>query len=515
MAGFGDFLTYLDRLGGDLAAMARADGRPMLPSALIIETADILSVGQLRERMWLVFRDILRQAGRPEFRFEDVKVETLSVDSETTDDEFDRFFLVELDPVDQLADDVAHGRALIELAEWLELTIDWIVSAHADLTLQLNGPGTTRPVTGMHIGGCSVGPIPLSDPSFRQDWWMHSIQHPEAVGCAGLRQGDFSGAGITIGHIDTGYGGHVEIENGSCSPQSGHDFILKRPGGWEPANSGAISRGHGDSTASVIISRTPHNMRGVATGAVTVPYRAIEFVAVFTGMGRVVKAIRMAAQSGHPAISMSLGGISAFSGLEKQLRKAEAAGAICIAAAGNCVKLAVAPAISDHCIGVSGTAPDDTPWPHACSSPHGKLDIAAPAQWVQAASHKTSRPDLLSERGEGTSYATAMTTGAAAVWLGYHGLQACRDAADASGVPLARYFKALLRQTARVPANWSTNYGEGILNMCELLKAGLPAIPPTVTQLVVKPPPPSARTMFNQFVRTARPDRADQMLADL
>lgn len=70
-----------------------------------------------------------------------------------------------------------------------------------------------------------------------------------------------------------------------------------------------------------------------------------------------------------------------------------------------------------------------------------------------------------------------MTAGAAAVWLGYHGLKACQDAADASGVPLARYFKALLRQTARVPANWSTNYGEGILNMCELLKAGLPSIP--------------------------------------
>lgn len=170
-------------------------------------------------------------------------------------------------------------------------------------------------------------------------------QHPAPRSCRvpGLRQGDFSGREIKIGHIDTGYGAHPEIEAGSCIPRDGFDFILKRAGGWEPANSGARSHGHGDSTASVIISRTPHNMRGVATGAVTVPYRAIEYVAVFTGMGRVVKAIRMAAESGTPVISMSLGGISAFSGLEKQLRKAEADGAICIAAAGNCVGFAVAP----------------------------------------------------------------------------------------------------------------------------------------------------------------------------
>lgn len=335
---------------------------------------------------------------------------------------------------------------------------------------------------------------------------MHSIRHPEAVTCPGLQARDFAGPGISIAHIDTGYGGHDEIEQGSCDPYAGYDLIRKQPGGWEPANSGAWSHGHGDSTGSVIVSRAPNYMRGVATSSVTVPYRAVTFVAIITGMGRVAKAINMAAGAGRPVISMSLGGLSLFSGLENQLRKAERSGSICVAAAGNCVGFAVAPAISNHCIGVSGTAPDDRPWRFASSSKNGRVDIAAPAQWVQAASHKTTRTDKLSERGEGTSYATAMTAGAAAMWLGYHGERRCRAAANESQLPLGQYFKALIKHTARVPSGWDPAYGQGILDICELLRLGLPVVAtpraPTLTPTTTK-----ARIRFEQFVREVRPDR--------
>ena len=110
------------------------------------------------------------------------------------------------------------------------------------------------------------------------------------------------------------------------------------------------------------------------------------------------------------------------------------------------------------------------------------------------------------ERGEGTSYATAMTAGAAALWLAHHGREACLNAAGLAHLSLHDYFAYLLRESARVPPGWSRRYGTGVLDCLALLERGLPVQPgpppiaPGEAEKVVASHPMTDRQRFRQLV---------------
>jgi hypothetical protein len=76
--------------------------------------------------------------------------------------------------------------------------------------------------------------------------------------------------------------------------------------------------------------------------------------------------------------------------------------------------------------------------------------------------------------GDGTSYATAITSGAAALWLARHG-----DALAATYTQAwqrVEAFKAVAKATARaMPNQQPGSFGAGILDVAKLLDAGLPA----------------------------------------
>jgi hypothetical protein len=80
--------------------------------------------------------------------------------------------------------------------------------------------------------------------------------------------------------------------------------------------------------------------------------------------------------------------------------------------------------------------------------------------------------------GDGTSYATACCSGAAALWLAWHGLENLKNFYSNTGLwQIPKAFKYLAMTTAK-PGNWpediTDKYGRGVLDIPALLAANLP-----------------------------------------
>ena len=241
------------------------------------------------------------------------------------------------------------------------------------------------------------------------------------------------GPNIKIGHPDTGYSDHVDLDNEALIISEKNNFIEKDTEPRDPLNSGNGLKqpGHGTSTGSVIISRggvtdpppedveggtvEPGKVTGVAIEAELIPYRSIKSVARFT-YGNVIKAIYEAVKDECAVISLSLGGLGSRA-LKAALEYAIEDNVIIVAAAGNFNWAPVVyPARYPCCIAVAATCSDDRPWE---SSAHGKsVTISAPGESVWRAYR--SAPNESNEKVApscGTSYSTANVAGVAALFL--------------------------------------------------------------------------------------------------
>jgi hypothetical protein len=286
------------------------------------------------------------------------------------------------------------------------------------------------------------------------------------------------GAGIVIGQPDTGFTDHPELGGNALdltrdwdllrNDDDAHDPLERR--WWFPLD----SPGHGTSTASVIVSREQLRVTGAAPRATLVPLRTVKSVVqVFDG--DVAKAVDRAHRTGCHVISMSLGGIGFFNGLQAAIRRAVEDGVIVCAAAGNKVGFVVAPARFPECIAVAATNIQDRPW--TGSSRGGEVDVAAPGEsvWVADIRLNESPPRYDIGRHSGTSFAVTLVAATAALWLARHG----RDQL------IVRYgrnriqatFLHLVRATGhRRPGGWDGGrYGVGIIDAQALLAAPLPA----------------------------------------
>src|SRR5215211_5911682 len=286
------------------------------------------------------------------------------------------------------------------------------------------------------------------------------------------------GAGIVIGQPDTGFTDHPELGDNALDltrdwdllrdDDDAHDPLERR--WWFPLD----SPGHGTSTASVIVSREQLRVTGAAPRSTLVPLRTVKSVVqVFDG--DVAKAVDRAHRTGCHVISMSLGGVGFFNGLQATIRRAVEDGVIVCAAAGNKVGFVVAPARFPECIAVAATNIQDRPW--TGSSRGSEVDVAAPGEsvWVADVRLNESPPRYDVSRHSGTSFAVTLVAATAALWLARHG----RDQL------IARYgrnrlqatFLHLVRTTGhRRPGGWDGDrYGVGIIDAQALLAAPLPA----------------------------------------
>jgi hypothetical protein len=358
------------------------------------------------------------------------------------------------------------------------------------------------------------GPRALADTSSKF-WALDDIRARAAWSLPPRPGGAACGANIRIGHPDTGYTLHPELEVGALDLVLDRDVIDNdhdardplRKRWWFPLD----TPGHGTHTGSVIAGRTTGQITGVAPEARLVPIRTIKSVVqVFDG--DVAKAVHHAHQVGCQVISMSLGGIG-FIGLQAAIVSAVQNGVIVLGAAGNDVGFVVAPAIYPECIGVGASTADGQPWSRSSHGP--AVDICAPGEsiWAASVDSDVSPPVFdVRQNHNGTSYGTAHLAGVAALWLAHHGHGTLMN--TYGGDRIQAVFVELLKSVGhRRPTGWDPGqYGAGIVDAERLLNATLPP-PAAVAQL--QPGWISPADQFRSVLSELSPDDATQRAVEI
>jgi thermitase len=305
------------------------------------------------------------------------------------------------------------------------------------------------------------------------------------------------GQGVVIGHPDTGYVHHPELEK-ALGIREGFNFsesdeiqqnqypINGRNNNF-PAN-----QVHGTATASLMIS--PKNFQakqkqgnnkdviGIAYGADIIPLRIQpcgEDDEVFSP--GLAAAINKAADLNVDIISISMGGYPSLA-VRKAIVNAQKKGIIIVASAGHGVPFAVWPAAYEQVIAVA--ACDVEGKPAEFSSRGSRVDVTAPGESVWCATAEMVNGELTYtvKQLSGTSFSAALVSSVAALWLSYHGRDELIKRYGAMRVPLV--FDKLLRQTCCVPDEWDkNNWGAGIVNAYKLLDACLPEVDDPVIQI--------------------------------
>ncbi|MCU0675657.1 MAG: S8 family serine peptidase [Myxococcota bacterium] len=329
-----------------------------------------------------------------------------------------------------------------------------------------------------------AGPMP----SFDDDWALRETRVAQAWERL-ARAGRGRGLGVVIAHADTGISRHPELlaHADLASPiawELGWDFV---DGDADPDHDfTALNRippthGHGTETASVIVSppgcpvgAEPPCVTGVAPEARLVPLRVSDSVVLLSG-DLVAEGVERATTLDADVISISMGGVGEMPRLQAAIERALEQGIIVVAAAGNFTgRLVVQPSTFDGVVCVAGVTPELEPWGRSARG--SRVDISGPSVDVRHARTVETRGEREYRVGlaSGTSDATAMVAGAAALWLSLHGKEALVARYGPAGVP--RVFRELLRTRGyRELPDWPTDrFGPGMLDVDALLAAPLP-----------------------------------------
>jgi subtilisin family serine protease len=300
--------------------------------------------------------------------------------------------------------------------------------------------------------------------------------------------GEIDYGDVRIAHIDTGYTEHPVF-----GPPTDTNLITDQ---WtnfietdrrEPFDHMAY-RGfpaHGTRIGSVMYGDLPGEMRGVAPRCPVVPYRATNSVilarAVNDHVAAIGKAIRHAVdETDCSVVSMSLGTPGwPKKNMGRAVDHAYEAGVIVVAASGNNASDHVTyPGKYFRTICAGGISPDRTIWREHEEQMRPFIDIFAPADAIYRANSRLgpNGPEIGDYRddGDGTSYATACTAAAAALWLAHRGEEIEEKYAEPWMTVEA--FRKMLAATATPLAETRPGIDTGVLNIPGLLTEGLPEV---------------------------------------
>ena len=311
-----------------------------------------------------------------------------------------------------------------------------------------------------------------NDPDAPRDWAPQFIKAPEAWTRS-------RGEGVRVAHPDSGYRRHTQLPPERLLLHLARDFV--DDDGVAEADQGGD---HGLGTASVIVSPEDPagavGVNGVAPHADLVPLRVTRPhgfipspVLFWSGSRRLRQALDHAADPRHAChvVSISLGWVSSKA-LRCAVRRAIAADLIVVAAAGNGVRFVVAPGRYEEVITVAGCDAHGQPWIGSCRGP--RVDLTGPAKNVWKAAYAGDWQTT--EQSDGTSFATAMTAGVAALWLSFHGREALLARYSPAGIRLQTVFAYVVTHaTTPFPGGAQPNgMGSGIVNAEAVLDYTLP-----------------------------------------
>lgn len=350
----------------------------------------------------------------------------------------------------------------------------------------------TRPAALNSVPADAKGPKLKALPLHFQgpyDWQLQCCNIPQAWALfanTASHQDDLPWKDIRVGHIDTGYTEHVALawQNGTSAtvdPSLGFDYFENMS---DPRDRFLINGnpGHGTRTSATIsgfypqAAGTPYY--GAAPGVKIIPYRVTESVLIDHVKRWVAEAIQDALKKDCAVISISLGALFGDTKLSDALDDAYEKGVIVVCAAGNQWKEVIYPGRYNRCVTMGGIAPGMRPWGGSACGKY--VDLCGPAQQVRRIKPENFPPgkaaaDLYAPPdGNGTSYATALCAGVAALWLAWHGQDKLNTTYLQPWMKAAA-FKRMLRNTSHVPQGWDHDqYGSGIINAEALLAAELP-----------------------------------------
>jgi hypothetical protein len=326
-------------------------------------------------------------------------------------------------------------------------------------------------------------------------WHLAHIRAPQAW--AQLGGPDNIAWTCKVGQIDTGFTRHPALgftgggpsawfKTSECrnffTPDPGSTDVQGLPDGVDPC-SGPFW-GHGTRIGAAISGWHPggdagETFYGCAPKVPHVMVRISNSVLINNQLPALAEALDyLVNQAQVDVINLSMGTalLSYISPAVKQeINNAYDKGVIFVCAGGQHIKKVIAPARHRRTIAVGGITSKDLVWAKASRGP--EIDWSAPAADIRRATRdKPTGPFIYKNDGDGTSYATALSTGVAAMWLTYR-----RDAIlNAYPQPWMRVaaFKEIARTTARIPlppAPWGPGVaGTGILDAAAVLTATLP-----------------------------------------
>jgi|GEM_PF-1662838 len=322
-------------------------------------------------------------------------------------------------------------------------------------------------------------------------WHLDNIRAPVAWGLMGGP--DTIPWACKVGQIDTGYTRHPALgftAGGGASPwlleAECRNFFMPPDPQSEPGDpSGEDPRsglfwGHGTRIGATISGWAPGgdagaDFYGCAPRVPHVVVRISNTVAINDQLPAFTQALNYLVDVARvDVVNLSMGMLGgAFTARTKAaLNHAYDQGVILVCAGGQYVSGVIKPASYRRTVAVGGSTSKDQVWAKASRGP--EIDWAAPAADIRRASiDKKTGPFVYGNGGDGTSYATALSSGVAAMWLTHR----ATEIAAMYGKTWKRVwaFKKISADTARKPAVWGPGVaGSGILDAAAVLNANLP-----------------------------------------
>jgi hypothetical protein len=361
--------------------------------------------------------------------------------------------------------------------------------------------------------------ISRANPVDNANWQLFAANVPPAWALA-------AGSGIVVGHIDTGIVPHILLGS-RVDFANGYDFLEPGTRPVDPLPPSSLpgdTPGHGTFSSTTIAGgldpgvptasagatfRPTTNFSGVAPAATILPVRATRNV-VLGPLSSVSKAIEFLTSSNVDVISISLAGPAFSPHLHWALNNAISNHILVVAAAGQIAGGVLLPAALRQCLAVAGTKLGDTKglsndfavmrdrltlWTPSAKGP--KVGIAAPAKDIRhgapGAIDATGANTGMGGPSQGTTFATAMVAGVAALWLERHGRSAL-ETLYRHRQSLQAVFKQVLARSAYRPHHWGPTWGPGALDAKGALDEPLPApFPPALPSLA------SFLSQFNSY----------------